>query len=399
MLNIEDPRKVKAFGLFNLGFRPFFLLGGLFAAVFMALWMALYIFGANFLPAKLPSMVWHGHEMVYGYGVAVAGGFLLTAIKNWTNIQTIHGNSLMGLSVLWILARLMPFSGLDSALILAAAFDITFIISLLIATSSPIVKVKQWNHLPIILKIALLVLSNLLFYLGLFNILPPVAVNWGLYAGLYLIISLIMILGRRVIPFFIEKGVDEQVTIKNWKWLDLSNLYIFLTFTVVEVFFNLPIISALLAGILFIMHSIRLWGWHTKGIWKKPLLWVLYVGYAFIVLGFGLHAIAGWAGISPWLPLHAFAVGGIGIITTGMMARVSLGHTGRNVFDPPKIVGLIFGLLIAAAIIRVIIPIFLPNLYIWWIGMAQACWITAFGIFTFVYGPMFIKARVDGRPG
>ncbi len=399
MLNIEDPRTVKPFGLLNLGFRPFFLAAGLFAVISMLLWFALYILHQPLLPTALPAMLWHGHEMVFGYSLAVIAGFLLTAIKNWTGQQTLHGRGLLLLALLWLAARILPFLPFATALYWMAVADQLFMIVLISAMLQPIVKVRQWKHLAIILKIALLFLSNGLFYLGIFNVLPTETIQWGLLSGVYLVISLIMLMGRRVIPFFIEKGVDEDAVMKNWKWLDISSIFLFLVFTVLIVFFHYPLVNSILAGILFVLHAIRLWGWHTRGIWRKPLLWVLYLGYGFIVLGFALQALTHWLGLSPWLALHAFAAGGIGIITMGMMCRVALGHTGRNVFAPPKVVGVIFALLVLAAIVRVILPILLPDLYLWWIGITQLLWVIGFLLFVVVYAPMLIKARVDGRPG
>lgn len=207
MLTLEEPQDTKSFALFNLGFRPFFLLAGIYASVSMLIWMAIYLLGLDLLPATLSPMIWHGHEMVFGYAIAVISGFLLAAVGNWTNIKTVHGNSLMILSLLWLTARILPFSGLDSALVLTAISDISFMFCLLVAIFYPIIKSHQWQQLPIVVMVALMTASNLLFYLGLLKILPVITVQWGLYSGLYLVVSLITLMGRRVIPFFIEKGV------------------------------------------------------------------------------------------------------------------------------------------------------------------------------------------------
>ncbi|HHJ19016.1 MAG TPA: NnrS family protein [Gammaproteobacteria bacterium] len=399
MLTIETPNNPKSFALFDLGFRPFFLLAGLSATLLMALWMALYLFQAPWLPVAFPAMLWHGHEMVFGFSIAVIAGFLLTAVRNWTSVQTLHGKGLIALALLWLIARVLPFTGLPSALVWMASFDLLFMAGLITALSLPIVQVKQWKQLPIVLKVALMMAANALFYLGLLGMISSQAMYWGLYSGLYLVVSLIMMMGRRVIPFFIEKGVDEDIHLRNWKWLDISSLFLFLVFIITEVFFQNPESSSLLAAILFILHAIRLWGWYSKGIWKKPLLWVLYVGYSFLVLGFGLKMVTSLLGLSPWLSIHAFAVGGIGIVTAGMMSRVALGHTGRNVFSPPPVLQTIFLLLTTAAIIRVIGPLLLPGFYPWLIGIAQICWISGFGLFVMIYAPMLIKTRVDGRFG
>ena len=123
------------------------------------------------------------------------------------------------------------------------------------------------------------------------------------------------------------------------------------------------------------------------------------MGYTWIVIGFALKFAAAFVSISPFLALHAFAYGGIGMITSGMMARVSLGHTGNNVFEPPKILNVIFALLFVGAIVRVILPLFLSQFYVHLIGLSQVLWIIAFLIFFVVYAPMLIKSRADGRPG
>ncbi|MEE9343252.1 MAG: NnrS family protein [Gammaproteobacteria bacterium] len=399
MLNIEEASCSKPCALFNLGFRPFFLLAGVSSAILMLAWMWMHSTGTSFLPADFSPMLWHGHEMVFGYSIAVISGFLLAAIKNWTNRQTLHGNALFALALLWLSARILPFTDLDSALFFMAVTDLLFMLGLLAAIASPVIQSRQWKQFPIILKVGLIAASNLLFYLGFFNITPPETIQWGLYSGLYLIVSLIMLMGRRVIPFFIEKGVDETTNIRNYKWLDISSTILFIAFWIVEVFIANFFWAGLLAAILFLLHGIRLVGWYTPGIWKKPLLWVLYIGYGFIVSGFGLKAVTTTLDISPWLSVHAFAAGGIGLITLGMMSRVALGHTGRNVFELPALVKLAFGFVIVAACVRVILPLLLPQFYAELITVSQGLWIIGFGLFVFVYAPMLIRPRVDGRYG
>ena len=128
-------------------------------------------------------------------------------------------------------------------------------------------------------------------------------------------------------------------------------------------------------------------------------MWILVVAYVFIILGFALKALSITSGFSPFLSVHAFAAGGIGLLTIGMMSRVSLGHTGRSVFQPPAIVFWSFAVLLLGVIVRVIFPLFNMDLYIYWIGISQALWMIAFAIFVFVYAPMLLSERVDGRDG
>jgi uncharacterized protein involved in response to NO len=269
---------------------------------------------------------------------------------------------------------------------------------LIIAVAIPVIKVRQWMQAGILAVLLLLFLGNLLFYLsiaGLVRLSPQV----GLYLGFYLILAMVFIMARRVVPFFIEKGVGYEVKLNNWLWLDILSLILFGAFAVSDIIWPDQGIVALLAVLLFVLHSLRLIQWHTSGIWKKPLLWVLYLAYGFITIGFALKAAVYLAGVSPFIALHAFSVGGIGMITVGMMSRVALGHTGRNVFDPPGILSVIFTLILLSALFRVVMPLVVMSNYTLWIGISQILWISSFVIFSFVYIPMLIKPRIDGQYG
>ncbi len=158
-------------------------------------------------------------------------------------------------------------------------------------------------------------------------------------------------------------------------------------------------LTAIIAVLLTLLHTLRLAGWYTSKIWNKSLVWVLVVAYISLILGFALKALSITSGISPSLSVHAFTAGGIGLLTIGMMSRVSLGHTGRNVFEAPAIVFWSFIALLLGVIFRVVVPLFNMDLYIYWIGISQTLWIIAFAIFVYVYAPMFLSARVDGRDG
>jgi uncharacterized protein involved in response to NO len=179
----------------------------------------------------------------------------------------------------------------------------------------------------------------------------------------------------------------------------VSSLLLFLAFFVVEVFLRLPETGAALAALLFLVTTARLVAWHTRGIWHRPLLWSLYLSICFIDLGFLLHALAPVAGLSPYIAIHAFTVGGIGLVTLSMMARVSLGHTGRNVNAPPRSVAAAFGLLVGSALVRIGGPLFDPGHYTAWIFVSQTFWIAAFAVFLVVFLPMLTRPRLDGQPG
>ena len=401
-MNIEKPFTGN-YALTHLGFRPFFLSAGAFAVIGILLWTAIYSFNWQGLNAAYPPITWHAHEMIFGYTLAVVAGFLLTAIKNWTGQQTLHQAPLLLLTAIWLAARLLPFmQGLSLQAV--ASVDLLFMLALLAAVAIPVLRARQWQQAGIIAKVALMTLANAVFYLGLLGYWPA-GTQLGLYAGLYLMIALIFTMGRRVIPFFIERGVGVSFKANNTRWVDRSSLVLFLLFAITDLIAMtqgnqaLAGMAAALALVQIPLHGWRLYGWYHAAIWQKPLLWVLYVAYAWLVLGFGLKFLSWSTGLSPWLAVHAFAYGGIGMMTLGMMARVILGHTGRNVFEPPALVGKIFAILFAGACVRILAVWALPQWYWWWIVIAQCLWMLAFGLFVWLYAPMLIKPRVDKRYG
>ncbi|MDH5178599.1 MAG: NnrS family protein [Gammaproteobacteria bacterium] len=425
MLNIEE-RKSYPHALDHLGFRPFFLLAGLFAVLLMAVWFWLLHINKDFsFNAPISLLDWHAHEMVYGYAMAAITGFLLTAVRNWTNIQTLHGPRLLILALFWILARLSPLIPHQAGLPVMAVADMIFGCWMLAALFRPLKQAGQRQHFGILAILALLVICNMLFYLTALHIQLPVEgarlitlpaalaaeIGKALYltsemvprlmnqTGLYLVLALVLIMARRVVPFFIEKGVDAPVTLHNYRLLDISSLILLFLFIPINLMLRSHAGTILTAAVLAVLHSIRLIGWYTPGIWQKPLLWVLYAAYGWIAAGFCLLAVGELTGISSYLALHAFAVGGIGMMTLGMMARVALGHTGRNVFDPPAQLRWIFLLTFVGSICRVILPMVFGQWYMFWLILAQLCWIGAFAWFSFLYAPMLIQPRVDGRYG
>lgn len=372
----------------SLGFRPFFLGASLFSVLTIGLWMGVYVFQLSIRLDPLSSAQWHAHEMIYGYGLAVIAGFLLTAARNWTQLETLRGWRLGCLFGLWMTARGLFLFG-TNYIASAAVFDLLFIGSLVLAVLLPIVRTRQWRQLAIVAKLVFLALGNATFYLGLAGWIED-GVYWGLYGGLYLIISLIMTVGARVMPGFIENGVDNEITLTNPRWVGIASLIFFLIFFIVELFIRRPFITAIAAMGLFVVTTIRLIGWHAPGIWKKPLLWCLYVSFIFIDAGFLLFALTPVLGFSKFIAIHALAFGGIGLITMGMMSRVSLGHSGRSIHNPPRTITYSFLGLIVGTLARVLLPLIWPAAYVAWIALAQGLWIISFLLFGISYAPILL---------
>jgi uncharacterized protein involved in response to NO len=381
--------------LFNLGFRPFFFGASLFAVASVAAWTAIYQFGWSLDLAGITPYQWHAHEMVYGYGLAVIAGFLLTAVRNWTDLPTAHGPALAALFVCWGGARLAYFGG-TRFIAAAALLDGLFTVGLIVAVGIPIFRSRQWERMAVLSKLVLLGGGNVLFYLGYWQVVGQGA-YWSVYGGLYLVVGLILTLGRQLVPFFIERDAGLSDELPNHRWVDLGSMVLFLVFFASELFFLGPWWTGVSSIGLFVLSLIRLYGWYNGRIWANPLLWSLYLSYGCISLGFLLFALSAWGLVMRFVAVHAFAFGGIGIITMGMMARVSLGHTGRDVKQVPKAVGLALGLLVVGLVCRVGAPLLAPEHYVVWVGAAQGLWIAAFLLFAATYAPMWLKYSLENR--
>lgn len=365
----------------------------MFAVVSMATWLRVYYFGLQLELSGISIFQWHAHEMLYGYAMAVIAGFLLTAAGSWTGHETARGVWLSLIFACWFLARVLLING-TSYLLYAAVADLAFMAGLAYAVARPIIKLRQRRQTLVLLLVALMILSNLLFYLGAAGVLGG-GVRLGIQGGLYLVLGMVLFMGRRVIPFFTSTGVGYEVELKNARWNDALTMILFPTFLISEVFLPGNFTGALLAAGLFVSNSIRLNGWHTLGIWQKPLIWGLFAAFLMINLGFLLRAMALVTVIPDYLPVHAFAVGGIGLITMSMMARVSLGHTGRNVHASPPVMMVLLAAMVATAMIRLIFPLFDPVHYQLWIVISGSIWIIAFSIFAIYFMPMLWQPRIE----
>lgn len=383
--------------ILRLGFRPFFLGALVFAELSVLSWALVYTFSVPLPMAPVSPFQWHAHEMIYGYALAVIAGFLLTAVRNWTGEQTAHGRPLLGLFLLWAAARISMLAG-TALLYPAAVFDLSFVVLLAVAVARPMFRAGKWKQVGILSKLVLLGAGNLAFYLGCFGYLEQ-GVYWSVYGGLYLVIGLVLTIGLRVIPAFIQGGVGYPVQLFNSPLMDASSLLLFLALFIADVFMGVKSTVPVLAAALFAVNLVRMVGWHTPGIWGRPLLWSLYLAYGFIVAGFLLLALEGLGVASRFAAIHSFAYGGIGVITLSMMTRVSLGHTGRNVHAPPSSVGRALAVLAAGALVRVALPLIFPDWYIVWIGLSQLLWLVAFTMIAVLLIPILAAARVDGQYG
>lgn len=384
--------------LLAIGFRPFFLLSVLSAFLLMAGWMGIWGYGWQLPHAEIPDRYWHGHEMLFGYGLAVIAGFLLTAVRNWTGRPTLSGLPLAGLILLWLIPRFsLPLGGLPPPI--TAALDAAFVALLLISVAIPIRRAGQLGRQAGILAcLATLMLLNIAFYFALAGMFDD-GFRWSLYGGMYAEIYLVLVIGRRIIPLFTERGVGYSVTLRNSDRLDRACALSFVLFAVVDTLQMPEWLVVPVAALTALVHGVRWVGWQTRGIWRRPLLWILHVGYAVLILALLLRSLSPWFQVGASLQFHLFAVGVIVLITFGMMARVAIGHTGRDVHRPPGLVVVVFFCLLGVLVARVGLPLLMPIHYVLWVTLAQWLWLAACGLFLWVCVPLLVAPRPDGQPG
>lgn len=388
-------RPVFDYPLFAMGFRAFFALAGLSALALIAMWNAMSN-GSLHIDNYYPGSYWHGHEMLLGYSTAVIAGFLLTAVRNWTGIQTVSPNQLAGLCFLWIYGRVTPFYSNLLPDILIAAVDVAFLPALAYYISKPILAAGNHKNLLFSGLLLAMTFANVLIHAQILGVAENSASS-GLSLMVAIIVMMILVIAGRVFPFFTERGLSGVVCIRN-PGLDMVAIglslmvFLLLVFNISGLVLGLAALAALAANVM------RVSSWYTARIWYVPLLWVLYVGYSWLILGFALVALSAWELVLPSLALHAFTVGGIGVLTLGMMARVALGHTGR-ILKASNLMAIAFVMINLAALLRVVFPALLPG----WVGnfviASTYCWLTAFSMFVYYYLPILTTPRVDGQPG
>jgi uncharacterized protein involved in response to NO len=341
-------------------------------------------------------VLWHGHEMLFGYAAAVIAGFLLTAARNWTGVDTLHGPALAMLFLLWCLGRVLPLVNLPVPSGVIAITDGSFLFLLAAIVARPVLRTRQWRNIVFPILIAGLAVANLLFHLQLHaHQARPMIVPVFLATGI--IILIISIMGARVIPFFTERGLPG-VRIRRSRALEILAIASVAIYLLAGSYPGSGHLTAAAAAGAALSHGLLLFSWYQMRIWSTPLVWVLHTGFAWLVLGFALSALSVHGLIEPRLAMHAFTTGAIGVLTLGMMARVALGHTGRPL-TPPAGMTAAFVLINLAALLRVLLPWVAPALLPTAMTASLLSWITAFVIFFVLYTPMLVSPRVDGRPG
>ena len=383
--------------LFALGFRPFYLLAGVFAVASILLWLAAYS-GAMTFTGYLSGVVWHRHEMIFGFACAVVAGFLLTAVRNWTGQSTPHGASLAALALLWLAGRILILTGPSLA---AAVIDVAFLPILAFGSGRPIVGSANRRNVKLLFVLAGLTVANAAYHLAASGVLPGAVMAASATAALDTLIILIAIMGGRVIPAFTASAIAgaNPRQLLPLEIVAVGTLLLILAAGVCEIWWPLaePVWITLLS-VAAIAHGVRLFFWQPQCTLTVPLLWMLPAAYAWIPVSLGLRALGVAGVISPTAAVHAFTLGAMSALMLAMMMRSALGHTGR-----PLSAGVIevaaFVLVQLATVTRVIATFADPAHYRGLVIASGLMWALAFLLFVARYGPWLCQRRIDGQPG
>lgn len=392
---IIDKRKAMAVApILRLGFRPFFLLGALLAALAIPLWVAA-LQGWS-LPAPTGGwLAWHRHELVFGFAGAIIAGFLLTAVQTWTGQPSLSGRPLAVLAGLWLVGRAAWW--LPSAWLLLLV-NLAFLLAVAGVMARLLWAVRQRRNYPIVLVLSLLAAADLLNLLGILQQHD----GWqrqGSLAAIWLVAAMMTLIGGRVIPFFTQRGLGRVEAVQPWPWLDwllLVGSVLAALLSAIDLLLLPSWFGAVLMLVLGLGHGIRLWRWFDRALLQVPLLWSLHLAYAWLVvacLGLALWHVGGPVPFSQ--ALHGLTVGSMAGLILAMLARVSLGHTGRPL-QLPRGFAVAFLTLNLAALLRVLGVSFAYQPALW---LAAGCWCLAFAQFLYCYGPMLCRTRADGHPG
>ena len=337
--------------------------------------------------------IWHAHEMVFGFALAVMTGFLFTAVRNWTSRSTPTGAWLAALAALWLAGRIIVLTPYGVA---AAAINVLFPIAVAVGIGNALVRSGNRHNLFFVALLLAMAVAQLVTHLAQLGVasLP----EWlGIQAALDIILLVMTVLGGRVIPMFTANGVAGARPGRN-RVVEAIVPAAMLALLLADVLPAPAWLIAIIAATGAAAQGARAMLWRPWQTWRVPLVWILHVGYVWIPVHLALRASSALGLAAPQLATHAMTVGAMGALTLGMMARTARGHTGRPlVADRYEVAA--FALVSGAAIVRVFVPLLFVEAYANAVTVSAIMWSAAFGLYATRYWPILTRPRVDGAPG
>lgn len=380
--------------ILSYGYRPFFLLATLWAAIAMALWVVM-LTGRAPLPLALDAVSWHAHALLFGYGWAVIAGFLMTAVPNWTGRFPITGWPLAGLVALWLAGRTaMSVSGLLPVWLVAAA-DLAFPLALSAAILREIVAGKNWRNLRVMAVVAVLFAANAGYHAEAAT--GYAAGGFSARAALAALILLITLIGGRIVPSFTRNWLAARKSPVLPAPLGRGDMGVMaLSALALALWVVWPgmVLTGAVCLIAALANLWRLARWQGQRCLSDPLVWVLHAGYLFVPLGFGAVGLAA-LGIGPESAAkHLWMAGAVGLMTLAVMTRASLGHSGLPL-RAEAATSALYVAVIGSVAARVAAG--------WWPGangllhLSATLWIVAMAGFAAVYGPMLMRPKSQAK--
>lgn len=375
----------------SLGFRPFYIAGAAYAAISVPLWVA-SIIGIVEINGPLQGVLWHSHELVFGFAVAILVGFLYTAVPNWTGRPTPNGLALGGLLALWLAARVLLFVGGGP---IAQIVDLLFLPLAALGVAIPLYQAQNTRNYFIVGLLLVLAAANVLFHaiaLGLISYLPADVFMWAV--DVFAIF--VTVIGGRIIPLFTNNALGVKRAVRNQRLEDAIGIGMVLLL-VSDIYFGMNYQAATLraVGLLVLagLHIVKIGLWRPQMTWRHPILWILPVSYAWLPIALLLRA--GALLNAPWdqvLAIHAITVGSIAGMMLAMMTRSALGHSGKPLIATWVEVA-IYYLIVMSAAVRVFGILLYPQGYFMILGLSALCWVGAFGLFTAKYWGIVTRPR------
>ncbi len=391
---IEEPRRRKAgpppgIALFSLGLRPFYLLAAALAATLIPLWLLL-ITGWLRLEPALQALIWHGHEMIFGFAAAVIVGFLFTAVGNWTGQRMPRGKPLAALALLWLAARVAMLCGPHW---LAAVLDLAFLPLAALAIAPALWRARQRRNYFLPLMLLLLTSANALVHAAVAGWLA-VSPLLGLHLAVALVTMLETVIAGRIVPGFTASGGRAVV----WRDARVESAALALTGGALLAW-ALDASAALCAALALpaaLAQIVRCQGWRPQASLGKPLLWSLHLAHAWIIVALLLLAASPWWPAAHSAVLHVLTVGAMAGLILAMITRTALGHTGR-MLRVDWLEATAYGALVLAVLARVLPVLLWPAAYISGLWIAALVWSFAFLLYLWRYVPILVGAAADRR--
>ncbi len=373
--------------LLSYGFRPFFLLGAIYAGLAVLAWL-LMLYGELELWTAFSPLDWHVHEMLYGYLPAVMTGFLLTAIPNWTGRLPIQGMPLLTLVAVWVAGRISITLSAEIGWLLATIIDVSFLTLVVVATAREIVAGKNWRNLRVVGMVTLLLAGNIAFHVEAH---VHGSAEYGVRIGIAAMVLLIVVIGGRIIPSFTRNWLVREnpgrlpIPFARFDVAVIGFSAVTLALWTAQPFGRLT--AAALAATAA-LNFVRLARWAGERTWRERLVLILHVGYAFVPFGFLLASAAALDIVAAGAGIHAWTVGAAGTMTLAVMTRASLGHTG-NALTASAVTQAIYAAIVIAALARIC-----SALEPAWSGLllliAAFAWAAAFLGFAGSFGPLLV---------